>query len=201
MRWLFSGIIWSFDSTQRKLYLTFDDGPSEHTVQLLDILNSKGVKACFFLSGLQIEKHPMIVERILTQGHQVANHSYLHLKGNELTRKQYLQGALDTRLLLEKYSGNVKADYFRPPYGQPTLQQFWSLNREGFEVVMFSLMPGDFDSSIDDQTCLDRLKKMTQAGDIVVLHDNLGSIGRLNRILPEYLDYCLSAGFRFDLLP
>ncbi|MCV9386798.1 polysaccharide deacetylase family protein [Reichenbachiella ulvae] len=199
--YLFPGIIWKGPNQKKNLYLTFDDGPGTGTLPILDILKSKGVKASFFLLGSQMEMHPELVERILDDGHQIANHSYLHSRGKEMESVQYLEGANQTRALLNGYQGQVKSHFFRPPYGQMTFRQYRSLVKEGFKIAMYSLMPGDFDASISDEECLQRLKALTKAGDIIVLHDNQKSMNRLVKILPQYIDYCLSRGFQFDLLP
>ena len=56
--------------------ITFDDGPSRNTPQLLDMLDQYGIPATFFLLGKQAELHPGIVRRIVAEGHEIGNHSY-----------------------------------------------------------------------------------------------------------------------------
>ena len=58
--------------------ITFDDGPSRNTPQLLDMLDQYGIPATFFLLGKQAELHPDIVRRIVAEGHEIGNHSYSH---------------------------------------------------------------------------------------------------------------------------
>lgn len=62
----------------KTVYLTFDDGPSKHTEQVLDILKAEGIKATFFVLGEQVEQHPDIARRVLEEGHAIGNHSYNH---------------------------------------------------------------------------------------------------------------------------
>ncbi len=118
-----------------------------------------------------------------------------------MTTTDYIDGARKTSELLRRYEGKVKSKYFRPPYGQPTFGQYLRLKKEGYKIVLYSLMPGDFDFGISNEKCLSRLITGSRAGDIVVLHDNEKTFDRLVNILPQYLDYCLSSGFRFALLP
>ena len=60
-------------------YLTFDDGPDpQHTPRLLDLLGKHGIHASFFLVGQKVEQHPLLVERIVAEGHMLGNHSYSH---------------------------------------------------------------------------------------------------------------------------
>lgn len=60
------------------MYLTFDDGPSENTPRVLDILKERGIKATFFLVGESVERHPEIVRRIVAEGHSIGVHCYNH---------------------------------------------------------------------------------------------------------------------------
>ncbi len=60
------------------VYLTFDDGPSENTEKILDILDSYGIKATFFVTGKQTDYAEGIYKRLATDGHSVGNHTYSH---------------------------------------------------------------------------------------------------------------------------
>ncbi|GHU43534.1 hypothetical protein FACS1894111_09280 [Clostridia bacterium] len=62
----------------RKVYLSFDDGPSENTGKVLDILKAKGIKATFFVIGHEGEEAQAYYRRILAEGHTLAMHSYTH---------------------------------------------------------------------------------------------------------------------------
>lgn len=66
--------------TEKKIALTFDDGPSEFTLEVLELLKKYNAKATFFCIGKNIEKHPEIVKQIIAEGHLVGNHSYSHSK-------------------------------------------------------------------------------------------------------------------------
>ena len=68
-----------YSSDTKRAFLTFDDGPSSNTNQILDILNEKGIKATFFVLGSNVEKNPDIVKRIYDEGHFIANHGYSHV--------------------------------------------------------------------------------------------------------------------------
>ena len=61
-----------------KVALTFDDGPSKYTQQILDILQDRDIHATFFLIGTNVNKHPEIVKRMADDGHAIGNHSYTH---------------------------------------------------------------------------------------------------------------------------
>ena len=63
---------------QKKVYLTFDDGPSDHTAEILDILKKNKVKATFFVVGKETEHAKKMYQRIILEGHTLAMHSYSH---------------------------------------------------------------------------------------------------------------------------
>lgn len=67
-----------YDGKERKAFLTFDDGPSEITPQILDILKEENIKATFFVLGKMVKIHPDILKREKEEGHYIANHSYTH---------------------------------------------------------------------------------------------------------------------------
>ena len=68
-----------YSSDTKRAFLTFDDGPSSNTNQILDILNQNGIKATFFVLGSNVEKKPDIVKRMYDEGHFIANHGYSHV--------------------------------------------------------------------------------------------------------------------------
>lgn len=63
---------------KKRVFLTFDDGPSEITPQILDTLKENGVKATFFMLGSHVKQFPDIVKRAYKEGHYLANHGYSH---------------------------------------------------------------------------------------------------------------------------
>lgn len=104
----------------KTLALTFDDGPSTHTAELLDVLAENNVKATFFLVGVRARHHSALLERMARDGHVIANHSYNHA---QLGRRY----AANPDLLVKQIAGTdeiikqfARADqgyYFRAPYG------------------------------------------------------------------------------------
>ena len=68
-----------YSSDTKRAFLTFDDGPSNNTNQILDILKEKNTKASFFVLGSNVEKNPEMVKRMYNEGHFIANHGYSHV--------------------------------------------------------------------------------------------------------------------------
>ena len=67
-----------YHTDKKVAYLTFDDGPSNNTHQILDILKQNNIKATFFVLGSQVEIFPETTNRIYNEGHYIANHGYSH---------------------------------------------------------------------------------------------------------------------------
>ena len=66
------------NTSKKVVALTFDDGPSSHTQEILDILRLHNVQATFFLLGKHAEQHPNLVRQIYEEGHDIGNHSFSH---------------------------------------------------------------------------------------------------------------------------
>ena len=89
---LFPSLIWKKSTIEKKVWLTFDDGPTPKiTPFVLDTLLFYNVKATFFCLGKQVLKHPEILQRIKAEGHSIGNHSYSHPNGFTTCTKKYLE--------------------------------------------------------------------------------------------------------------
>jgi peptidoglycan/xylan/chitin deacetylase (PgdA/CDA1 family) len=155
---------------QKIISLTFDDGPNENTPLILDLLKKYDVKAAFFCIGKNIEKHPGIVLRAITEGHVVGNHSYSHSRFFDFFRKKKLIEELTkTDALLEQFTGN-KIKLFRPPYGvtNPSIRRALEVTKH--KVIGWNIR--SLDGVVKDEKVLySRIIKRVAPGGIVLLHD------------------------------
>jgi peptidoglycan/xylan/chitin deacetylase (PgdA/CDA1 family) len=175
-------------TTKRLLYLTFDDGPEpESTPQLLDILKKHNIKALFFCVGRKAEKYPDLINDIVNAGHQIGNHSYSHLDGWQTDTGSYIS---DVRNAISFTSDRL----FRPPYGHLNISQYRKLKKE-FQIILWDVMPYDFDSSFGRERVLAVLKSRIRRGSIIVLHDTVSLCA--NNILEEFLIFALDEGYTF----
>lgn len=67
-----------YNSETKKAFLTFDDGPSMNTIDILDILRENNIKATFFVLGIQVQYFPETTNRLYNEGHYIANHGFTH---------------------------------------------------------------------------------------------------------------------------
>lgn len=104
----------------KTLALTFDDGPSAFTGQLLDTLALNKVRATFFVVGTRVRSHPETMERMMREGHVIANHSYSHanLGHRYATNPELLISQVGkTNAAIAPYVRPGQGLYFRAPYG------------------------------------------------------------------------------------
>ncbi|MFB3386142.1 polysaccharide deacetylase family protein [Flavobacterium sp. LAR06] len=156
--------------TEKKIALTFDDGPSIFTLEVLDLLKKYNAKATFFCIGKNVEKHPEIVKQIIAEGHLVGNHSYNHSKFfdfyNAATITEEIQ---KTDKLLEKFTSK-KINFFRPPYGVTTPSIRRALKVTGHKVIGWNIRSLDGGTK-DLNLIFNRIIKRVSPGGIVLLHD------------------------------
>lgn len=156
--------------TQKKIALTFDDGPSEFTLEVLALLKNYNAKAAFFCIGKNIEKYPEIVKKIIEDGHLVGNHSYSHSNFFDFYNADKITDELrKTDQLLEKFTSK-KINFFRPPYGVTTPSIRRALKITGHKVIGWNIR--SLDGGIKDQNLIfNRIIKRVSPGGIVLLHD------------------------------
>jgi len=157
--------IWS-SKNNPNLLLTFDDGPHpESTPELLACLKRQNLQATFFCTGKQAEKHPQLVDDLLSEGHTLGYHGYAHLNGWKTTTTNYLAD-------LNKNMKCFSSKLFRPAYGKITKSQFKEIRKKlALDIVLWSHMPGDFDKNISAEVLTKRISKANRKGNIIVLHD------------------------------
>ncbi|KAF2336404.1 polysaccharide deacetylase family protein [Flavobacterium daemonense] len=156
--------------TEKKIALTFDDGPSEFTLEVLELLKKYNAKATFFCIGKNIEKHPEILKQVIAEGHLVGNHSYSHSKFFDFYNANKITEELQkTDELLEKFTSK-KINFFRPPYGVTTPSIRRALKVTGHKVIGWNIRSLDGGTKNQD-LILNRIKKRVSPGGIVLLHD------------------------------
>jgi peptidoglycan/xylan/chitin deacetylase (PgdA/CDA1 family) len=196
LRKLYPKLIWKADHNARCIYLTFDDGPIPIvTPFVLNILKQYNAKATFFCIGDNLNKHPDIFEQVKSDGHAIGNHTYNHLKGWDTDNQTYLNNFLLADKLLD-------TKLFRPPYGRIKRSQVKLLKdaKPGLEVIMWTVLSGDFDAAIGPEKCLQNVLNNTDNGAIVLFHDSLKAFPRLEYTLPKVMEQWSREGFSFPPL-
>lgn len=191
-RKLNSSLVWMMPSTQKELYLTFDDGPHETaTPFVLDRLKEFNAKATFFCLGKNVQAYPAIYERIIDEGHSVGNHTYNHLNGWKTKNDLYVKDIGDA----SKY---IDSKLFRPPYGRvsPFVSKMLRTQLQ-YKIIMWHVLSGDFDKNISPQKCAEHVLLNAQPGSIIVFHDSTKAQERMFFALPKVLEHFSNAGYKF----
>lgn len=186
VRRMFSSAVWHIPSAGNVIYLTFDDGPSDRTIEILALLEKYQAKATFFCVGSNAEQYSNLVEQIRQSGHSIGNHSYSHLKGWKTKTTVYLDD-------VEKANALLKTTLFRPPYGKMTWKQYRAL-KKNYRIIMWTHLSYDFDAALPEEKFYQRFFAQFQSGDIVVLHDNLKYFDKSLKMLKDILEWTRKEG-------
>jgi len=189
--------LWSVDTKEKIIYLTFDDGPHPAaTPFILEQLRKYSAKATFFCIGSNVVAYPAIYKLVLDEGHRVGNHTYQHLNGWDTRTDVYLKDIAKAALYID-------SSLFRPPYGRISSFQAKNINKvlkDDAQIVMWSVLSGDFDNSINKDECLQNVVLNAKAGSIIVFHDSEKALPLLQYVLPRVLEFFSEKGHRFEKL-
>lgn len=189
----------SGNTTEKKIALTFDDGPDNiYTAKILDILSEKGVQATFFVLGQQVKYFPDFAKRIVSDGHTIANHTWNHPELSKLTTSDVIQQVKSTTKEIKTVTG-VKTDLFRPPYGDYTAADLRVLKERGYKLVLWSVDTKDF-SGKSAEDILAIVHRDKSPGGIVLQHNVKPLEGRLDgtvEALPQIIDQLHEEGYEF----
>jgi peptidoglycan/xylan/chitin deacetylase (PgdA/CDA1 family) len=155
---------------EKKIAITFDDGPSKYTLDVLDLLRKYNAKATFFCIGKNAEAHPEIVKQIINEGHLIGNHSYNHSPFFDLYNAKNIAKEIQTTDELFGKLISKKLNFFRPPYGVTTPSIRRALKITGHKVIGWNIR--SLDGGTKDQNLIfNRIIKRISPGGIVLLHD------------------------------
>ncbi|MEO1856675.1 MAG: polysaccharide deacetylase family protein [Rubritalea sp.] len=185
----------SSGSRSRKLIaLTFDDGPNpSHTPRLLDMLRRRNVKATFYVTGERAANHPDIIRRIVSEGHEIGNHTWTHPNLKKLSDDRVRRELNKTRDAIVNACG-VQPRTMRPPYGSMyQKQREWVYREYGYPIVLWDVDPLDWKKP-GPSVVAQRLISGTRNGSILLVHDLHGSSVDA---MPQTIDTLLRKGYQF----
>ena len=206
LRWLYPKATWRMDSSEKAVYLTFDDGPiPESTPFLLETLARYGVKATFFVVGENVRKYPELFRQIVERGHQIGNHTNHHLGSFKHWTVTYLIDTYECQLLIkgeaslsgEKSEGTMPL--FRPPHGWMRHSIYYWLSKR-YRIVMWDLVTRDYSKWLTADDVYDNVRRYARNGSIVTFHDSLKSIDKLRTALPRAIEWLQAEGFEFKTI-
>lgn len=170
-------------TNKKVVAITFDDGPSTYTKEVLDILDKHTAKATFFCVGKNIENESTLFKSIIERGHSVGNHTYSHSKDIGFSWTKTVIAEIEkTDEVIEKYRGS-KPKYYRPPFGVTNPRIARAINKTKHEVIGWNIR--SLDTLIHDENKIhNRIVRQIQPGSIILLHDTSErSVHVLERLL------------------
>jgi peptidoglycan/xylan/chitin deacetylase (PgdA/CDA1 family) len=174
---VFAPSVWRGPSERRALALTFDDGPSESTGAILEILARHGIPATFFMCGANVERLPSVAREVAAAGHEIGNHSYSHPYLFLQTPKALRAELARAQTAIANVTG-LQPHWFRAPFGV----RWFGLRRAqaelGLSGVMWTAIGYDWKLRADEVAA--RIAAQAANGSILCLHD-----GRELRVRPE----------------
>lgn len=199
-------IVSSAPAAGRAIAVTFDDGPSGSTQDVLDVLEAHDARATFFVVGQWADRLPHVVQAIAERGHEVGNHTWTHFDASEVPDEELWREELRrTSETIAKTAGRPPV-LFRPPYGHEPERLAVVASECGLgTTVLWSVDPKDWESNEDDGLIEATVLADVHAGAIVLHHDgdrrddwNSGSpqAGTI-RALPRILERLADDGYRF----
>ncbi|MFO1372683.1 MAG: glycosyltransferase [Candidatus Competibacteraceae bacterium] len=198
-------VITRHGGTERKVVLTFDDGPDpKYTPQILDALSQAGVRATFFIIGVNGELNPELLRRIVDEGHELGNHTFTHPNIAVISSTQFQLELSATQRLLASAVGRHSL-LFRPPYAvdaEPeTVDQMRPIElatEQGYVTVGMQLDPDDWQRPGADEIVQRTVEAAERGeGNVILLHDAGGDRSQTVEAIPKLIAALRSRGFQF----
>ena len=182
---IYKNVIVNGNPEEKKIALTFDDAPDENnTYKLLDILDSHGVKAAFFMiAGTMVESNISVVQRTNDKGHLVLNHTLSHPRLSDLNESSIAYQLDHAAEQIESITGHYPILY-RPPYGSINPLVVDSTNTHGFTTVLWSLDSLDWTLK-DPDAVVENIISNVRNGDIILMHRNATSVAALSGVIEK----------------
>jgi len=186
--------IYSVERADRVCAITFDCAwGSDDIPDILATLRKEDIKATFFIVGQWAEKFPDQVKAIAAEGHDIANHSYSHLRMGAIDRNKIKTEITQCSTRLNQITGN-KIDLFRAPYGDYSNDVVGVAKSLGYFPIQWSVDSLDWKPEISASDISDRILKRIRPGSIILFHN--GTV-HTARILPSIIASLKNEGYEF----
>ena len=192
IRRLYPRACWRMNTSEKAVYLTFDDGPiPEVTPWVLDVLDKYHIKATFFMVGDNVRKHSDEYKMVVERGHRIGNHTFNHLKGFEEQTDRYIAN-------IEQADCYLSTNLYRPPHGIMRMSQYRALIKR-YRIIMWDLVTRDYNPKLSGEQVLCKVKRYARNGSIITFHDSLRSAENLRYALPRAIEWLQSEGYEFKV--
>ena len=165
---IFSDFSWN--TNNRKVLLTFDDGPNPGTTEIIiKKLSDEKIKALFFCVGDNVQKYPDLVNQIKEAGHSFGNHTFNHKILNQISDEEKDYQISSVNQLFKDQLG-ITLKYFRPSHGRFQLSTSSLMKKHQLKNIMWSLLTYDYKNDLSIVKFA--VEKYLKPNSIIVLHDS-----------------------------
>ncbi len=189
-------VYFSCENAEKRIALTFDDGPHyKYTAEILDILKEYNIKATFFVVGQLAERYPDIILREISEGHEVASHTWSHAHLTLLSDKSLEDEISATEEFLYELA-EYRPTLLRPPegkYGENLLRVAGKLD---YEVILWTVDTRDWAHTPTDKI-VETVLNNTESGSIILCHDFIGGESPTPDALRQFIPKLIENGYEF----
>jgi polysaccharide deacetylase family sporulation protein PdaB len=187
--------IYSVESTEKKVAITFDCAwGADDIPDILSTLRKEDVKATFFIVGQWAEKFPDKVKMMAEDGHDIANHSYSHLRMGVLDKGRISKEISLCGEKLAEITGN-KIELFRPPYGEYNNDVILEAKALGYYTIQWDVDSLDWKPEMSSDAILSRVTEKVKPGSIILFHNDTKHTAK---ILPSIIKALKEDGYTFE---
>lgn len=183
------------------VYLTFDAGYENGNVaKILDVLKEENVPGAFFILGNLIRKNPDLIERMLTEGHTVCNHTMHHHDMTRVSSKAEFERELkELEELYTETTGKTLAKYYRPPEGKFDEKTMQYAKELGYKTVFWSIAYADWDNDKQPspETAKEKILGNLHNGAVILLHPTSATNAA---VMKNVITEIKAQGYRFGTL-
>lgn len=171
------------DPNKPMIAITYDDGPSIYTPEILDVLKENNSVATFFVLGCQVHANGDTLNRMIEEGNQVGNHTYNHKKLTTISDEELykqIQGTDDLVYMATGYTPKV----MRPPYGTTSEELNKKIQKP---IIQWSIDTRDWENR-NAGMIVENILKDVKDGDIILMHDLYDStVEASETVIPELI--------------
>lgn len=183
-------------NADKKIAITFDDGPHpRNTPEILKILDKHGVKATFFVIGINAKNYPEALSMVIDAGHEIGNHTYSHQVLKSKTKEEIEKEIIETEKEISK-NNDFSTTLIRPPCGFYDDSLVGLAENNEYKIVLWSIDTHDW-AHASVESIVSTITKNVKGGDIILFHDYISGENNTPTALQIIIPKLKNMGYEF----